>query len=406
MSKTWIIARHEFTITIRRLSYILLTLSFPMLSVMGIVIYGGVYLLGGEVSPDEKHSIGYVDNTGMFVDYSEMGGMVLIAYNTSGEAKSELLTGNISEFYVIPQDYMENGRVSRYTTKREIELPANTIAVIEDFLIANLLSDKVTDEYIARVASPLNTVNFRLDSETGEVLPRESLFMVLGMPYIFAIMFVMSLLVTSGFLIQGVSEEKENRLMEILLSSVSARQLLTGKVIGLGAAGLLQIMLWFISALVLAAVASVYIAPLADLTIPVGLVVFGIIYFVLGYLLFGILLAAVGAMGTTVRESSQLTTIISLPAVLPIILIGLFMSNPDHIVFTILTLFPITAPVMVVMRLSVGTIPIWELGISVFIMGASVLAVMWLAGKAFRTFILMYGKHPGFREVLRCLRQG
>jgi len=406
MSKTWIIARHEFTITIRRLSYILLTLSFPLLSVMGIVIYGGVYLLGGEISPDEKRNIGYVDNTGMFVDYTEMGGMVLIAYNTSGEAKSELLIGNISEFYVIPQDYMENGRVSRYTTKREIELPASTIAVIEDFLIANLLSDKVTDEYIVRVASPLNTVNFRLDSETGEVLPRESLFRVLGMPYIFAIMFMMSLLVTSGFLIQGVSEEKENRLMEILLSSVSARQLLTGKVIGLGAAGLLQIMFWFISALVLAAVASVYIAPLADLTIPAGLVVFGIIYFVLGYLLFGILLAAVGAMGATVRESSQLTTIISLPAVLPIILIGLFMSNPDHIVFTILTLFPVTSPVMVVMRLSVGTIPIWELGLSVFIMGASVLAVMWLAGRAFRTFILMYGKRPGFREVWRCLRQG
>jgi ABC-type Na+ efflux pump permease subunit len=109
MSKTGIIARHEFMTAVRRLSYILLTISFPLLAILGIAIYGGIALWGGEVPSLLEQNIGYIDNTGLFNEYNTSQGAVFIAYNTSDEARDALLAGNISEYYYIPQDYLEGG---------------------------------------------------------------------------------------------------------------------------------------------------------------------------------------------------------------------------------------------------------------------------------------------------------
>lgn len=406
MKKTWIIARHEFTTTIRRISYILLTISFPLLALLGILIYLGVVHWGGEGAPPEELRIGYVDETGVFDKYTSPDGVVFILYDTKEEATEALLSDEVSEYFVIPENYLETGVIERYTTKRELELPG-TIALMEDFLLANLLaSEEVSDEVLERAQTPLLPISYRLDPETGEIIPQENPFIAFGMPYIFALLFMLSIFFTSGFLLQGVAEEKENRLIEILLSSVSARQLLSGKVMGLGAAGLMQIVIWLISAVVLAAIASATILPIGGLTIPIGLIVFGVIYFILGYLLFGILMAGLGSIGATARESSQWTTIVVLPAVIPIMLIGLFITNPGHVVFTILTLFPLTAPITAVMRLSIAPLPTWELLLSIAILIASILGAMWLASRVFRTFLLMYGKRPSLGELWRYIREG
>lgn len=406
MKKTWTIARHEFKATTRRISYILLTMSFPLLGLLGILIYVGVTQWGGEGPPPEDLKVGYVDNTGMFNEYTDPDGVIFILYDTSDEAREALFIEEISEYFIIPENYLEMGLIERYTTERELGLPGATMAQMEDFLLANLLSGEVSDEVMERAQAPLLLVSTRLDPETGEVIPAESELATFAMPYVFALLFMMSLFFTSGYLLQGVSEEKENRLIEILLSSVSARQLLSGKVIGLGAAGLMQIVVWLISAVALLAIASIFISLPEGLTIPIGLFIFGIIYFILGYLLFGILMATLGSIGSTARESSQWTGIIVLPAVLPLMLIGLFIINPDHVVFTIFTLFPLTAPVAAIMKLSIGALPIWELLLSIAILIASILGAMWLAARVFRTFLLMYGKHPSLREMRRYIREG
>ncbi|KPJ54606.1 MAG: hypothetical protein AMJ37_00300 [Dehalococcoidia bacterium DG_18] len=406
MKKTWIIVRHEFTTTIRRISYILLTISFPVLGIMGVLIYMGVTQWGGEGPPPEDLRIGYVDETSMFDEYTNPDGVVFILYGMNNEAQDALFSEEISEYFVIPKDYLETGLIDRYTTERELELPAKTMVLVGDFLIANLLSGEVSDEVLERAQTPLLPVSYRLDPETGEVIPPENPFAAFGMPYIFALLFMISLFSASGFLLQGVSEEKENRLIEILLSSVSARQLLSGKVIGLGAAGLMQIVIWLLAAVLLAAIASSFIAPLGELTIPIGLIVFGIVYFILGYLLFAIVMAGLGSIGSTARESSQWTMIVVMPAVIPLMLISLFITNPDHVVFTILTLFPPTAAITAVMRLSIGALPLWELLLSIAILTASILVAMWLAARVFRTFLLMYGKRPSFREIRRYIREG
>ena len=406
MKKTGIIARHEFITTIRRISYILLTLSFPVLGLLGMLVYMGVANWSGEGAPPEELKIGYVDNTGIFNDYTSPDGAVFIVYDTNDEAREALFTEELNEFFIIPEDYVETGLIARYTTERELEQPWETRKLTEDFLIANLLDGKVSGEVLLRVQSPMLSVSTRLDPETGEIIPAESELAAFAMPYVFALLFMMSLFFTSGYLLQGVSEEKENRLIEILLSSVSARQLLTGKVLGLGAAGLIQIVTWLMSSVVLLAIASLFFSLPEGLSIPIGLIIFGIIYFILGYLLFGILMATLGSIGSTARESSQWTGIFVMPAVAPLILIPLFIENPDHIIFTVFTLFPLTAPVAAIMKLSTGAMPVWELVLSIAILIASIIGAMWLASRVFRTFLLMYGKRPSLREVRRYIREG
>ena len=407
MKKTLIIARHEFTTTIRRISYILLTISFPLLALLGILIYQGVVHWGGDGAPPEDLKIGYVDDTGMFDKYTSPDGVVFTLYDIKEEATQALLAEEVNEYFVIPGNYLQTGLIERYTTKREMpgEWPA-TMGPMEDFLVANLLAEEVSDEVMERAQTPLIPMSYKLDPETGEVIPPENPFAAFGMPIIFALLFMISIFLTSGFLLQGVGEEKENRLIEILLSSVSARQLLTGKVIGLGAAGLMQIAVWLLCALGLAALASSTIVSLSGLTIPISLVVFGIIYFILGYLLFGILMTTLGSIGSTARESSQWTTIIVMPAIIPVWLYSLFIINPDHIVFTILILFPLTAPVTAVMKLSIASLPTWELLLSIAILIASIIGAMWLASRVLRTFLLMYGKRPSFKEIRRYIREG
>lgn len=406
MNKTWIIARHEFSTTVKRVSYVLLTVSFPLLALIGLFVYQGVVLLAGDETPAEDIKIGYVDQTGIFNRYTDPDGAVLISYDGEDDTQGALLAGDIDEYFIIPEDYLETGQVWRFTTRRELEVPRDIMGLIEDFLVANLLSGEVSDEVMERVKSPLIPFSFGVDPETGDILPPLDIFIAFGLPYIFSILFMISLFATSGFLLQGVSEEKENRLMEILLSSVSARQLLTGKIIGLGAAGLLQITVWFIAGIIFATLASAWIAPLANLTIPADLIILGIIYFILGYLLYGIILAAVGSIGASVRESSQMTSLLVAPAILPVLLIGMFVENPGHVVFTVFTLLPITSPIATVMKLSIGELPIWELVVSIILLGISILVAMWMASRIFRTTLLMYGKRPSFNEIWRYIREG
>ncbi len=405
MNKIWIIGRHEFLTAVKRWSYIILTLGLPLLALFGTLFYHGISNWAGEKPPAEKVKIGYVDNIGIFDEYTNRSAVTLIPYTTDSEAKQALLSANISEYFVIPASYLKTGVINRYTTKREIQAPDSTV-FIQNFLVSNLVGSNVSKDVLARVQNPLTLNSTRLDTTTGKAIPAGDELAGFIMPYAFGMLFMMALFLSSGYLLQGVAEEKENRLIEILLSSVSARQLLIGKVMGLGAAGLLQIIVWLITIVVFVLVAATNIVPLAGLHVSVGLILLSIVYFILGYLLMGIIWAAIGSIGATARETSQWTAIVVLPAVMPVALVGLFVTNPNHVIFTILTLFPITAPIMAVMKLSTGTLPLWQLILSIIIMIISIVAAMWLASRIFHTFLLMYGKRPSIKEVWRYIREG
>ena len=404
MHKIWIIGRHEFLTAVKRWSYIILTLGLPLLALFGMLAYYGISNWAGEKPAAEKTKIGYVDNVGIFNEYTNTSAVNFILYNSDDAARQALFKANVSEYFVIPASYLKTGVINRYTTKREIQAPDSTV-FIQNFLVSNLVGSNVSNDVLARVQNPLILNSTRLDTTTGKAIPAGDELAGFIMPYAFGMLFMMSLFLSSGYLLQGVAEEKENRLIEILLSSVSARQLLIGKVIGLGAAGLLQIIVWLITMVIFVVVAASSIVSLSGLHVSAGLILLSIVYFILGYILLGIIWAAIGSISSTARESSQWTAITILPSVLPLVLLGLFITNPNHVVFTILTFFPLTAPLMAVMKLSIGALPLWQLILSIITMIISIVVAMWLASRVFRTFLLMYGKRPSLKEIWRYIRE-
>ena len=403
MKKTLIIFKHEFIHTVKRKSFILITIAVPMLLILALLIYNGIQRWSQPSEPEEI-TIGYVDQTGIFDDYHSQGDITFDEYDTEAGAKSALLASNIDSYVIIPSNYLDTGLILRFTMARELELPTSTIHSVEGFLLDNLLAETVSEQNLARAKAPMISSSIRLDS-SGEIATGQDPVMAFVLPYIFAFLFMFSIFFTSGYLLQSVSEEKENRVIEILLSSVSSGQLLVGKVLGLGVAGLLQIAIWLGSIAAAAKFASVSIPLFSEVSIPAGVLILGILYFILGYLFLATIFAAIGSIVRTSREGQSWSGIITTPAaVLPMALMYLIITNPTHVVSRILTLFPLPAPTTSMIRISGGTLPAWETATSLLILLCSVALLMWLASKIFRTYLLMYGKRPSLKEIFRSIR--
>ena len=402
MNKTGLIAKHEFLVNIKRKAFLILTLAFPVLALL--VILAGQVVAGLAKPSAEIETIGYVDETGSFGINTAPGKIKLVGYESQDNALKALLDKEIKEYFVIPQDYISNGIIQRYTLSRELEPGGDAITVVRDFLLSNLLEGKASPEVIARVQSPLNMVNTLL-TDTGEVASNQGGFAGFIIPYIFSMLLLMSIFFSSGYLLQGLGDEKENRVMEILLSSISSRQLLAGKVIGLGAAGLAQVVVWLISAQFLVKIASsTWGNIIGNLQVPVDFLALGIIYFILGYLLFAVLMAGVGAISPTARDGQSISTLFTLAGIAPLWFMAFIIENPDHLLSQILTIFPITAPVTVMIRLGITQIPMWEIAVSIGVMVLAIIGCFTMAAKLFRTYLLMYGKRPGIREIVHSFR--
>lgn len=403
MNKTLIILRHEFRKVVRSRSFILLTLALPLIVILGFGIYKGVQELYHPGAPEEI-KIGYVDQTGMFDEYTSQPGAQFILYDGEEKAKEALLDKEIKEYFVIPSDYLSSGMITRYTMAREAQPAEKTKGQIQNFLVSNLLADKVSPEIMQRVENPVLISSIRLD-EKGEIAPGQSTFSSYFLPFVFAIVFMMSIFFSSGTLFQSVAEEKENRMIEIVLSSVSSKQLLVGKVLGLGAAGLLQVAVWIITIEIFAEVASGTIPALSDISIPASLIGWAVVYFILSYLLFAALYAGVGSIGSTAKEGQGWSVIFVLPSILPYYFSYFIISNPEGALSRALTFFPLTAPMTAMFRLPINGIVAWEIAVSLLILAGSVALTMWLAAKVFRVFLLMYGKPPALREIVRYIRE-
>jgi len=264
----------------------------------------------------------------------------------------------------------------------------------------------VPQETIDLVEAPLRLMTTRL-TETGAVATEQGGFGNLLVPGIFSLLLALSLNFFASYMVQGLGEEKESRLIEVLLSSVTTRQLLVGKVLGLGVAGLVQVVVWLVSApLLLNLASSTFGGFFSTIQIPGNFIFLGIIYFVLGYLLFAALSAGVGAISPNAREGQQLSLIYSMFAIVPLWFSSLLMLFPKSPIWTVLTIFPVTAPVEAMLRLGVSDIPAWELATSIVVLVLSIIGVLFLSIKVFRIYLLMYGKRPGWGEIIRNIRAG
>jgi len=405
VNKTLLIFKHEFLHTIKRTGFIIMTLIVPILALLAI---GIPQLISASAEPPtlETTTIGYVDEVGGFDQYTTQGNIELVRFNTQDDATAALINDDVSEYFVIPSDYTSTGVINRYTLEKEVETPPATKTAIKNFLTSNLLTGKVPPDTINLIEAPLNLVVTRL-TETGAVATEQGGYGNLIIPGIFSLLLAFSLMFSSSHLVQGLGDEKESRLIEVLLSSVSSRQLLVGKVLGLGAAGLVQVVIWLASApLLLRLASSSFGGFISTIQIPANFLILGIVYFILGYLLFAALSAGIGAISPNAREGQQLSMIYSLLAFVPLWFSSLLFIFPNSPIWVVLTIFPVTAPVAVMLRLGVSDIAAWELAVSIAVMVLSIIGILFLSIRAFRIYLLMYGKRPNLGEIIHNLRSG
>jgi len=403
LNKVILLFKHEFIQAIKKPGYIILTLAIPVLALITI---GVVQLFSSLFEPaaDELTRVGYVDQVGIFNEYTDLGFIQFIPFVTEDDAIASLLENKINEFILIPPDYYTTVSVQRYTMSREFETPVGKRYAIDNFLTRNILKDKVPPEVIENVLSPLNISVIRL-AENGLMADSQNNIGNIIIPGIYAFLLSMALLFGNNSLISGLGEEKESRLIEVLTSSVSVSQMLIGKVLALGAAGLLQVLLWLVSGPLILDLASLTFGGLlANIQIPPNFIFFGVIYFVLGYLLFAVLAVMIGGIVSTAADGHNLSMFYIMAGYIPLWTFGAFISFPEHPIWIMLTIFPITAPTQTMLRLGVSDIPTWQLTASLGVLILSIAIGQFLSVKIFRTFMLMYGKRPRVREIFKALR--
>src|SRR6185369_13272795 len=216
----------------------------------------------------------------------------------------------------------------------------------------------------------------------------------------------MTVLLYGISVMRGVIEEKQSRIVEVLVSSVKPNQMMLGKVIGIGLVGLTQISVWALSALLLTTVGvSTFAARgLTMPNIPVSLLIYFVVYFVLGYFLFATLYALVGSTVSSEEEAQQAQIPVTMLLVVPMMIFNMIIANPTSTASIGLSMVPFFAPTLMMMRIAVVNPPLWQILLSMLIMLATILGCVWVAARIYRVGILMYGKRPSIAELGRWLR--
>jgi len=205
-------------------------------------------------------------------------------------------------------------------------------------------------------------------------------------------------------LLRSVADEKETRVIEIVLSSVTPTELLAGKVIGLGALGLTQVGVWLASSFLLSGGLGAIVAGAVLILNPANFLL-AVVYFLLGYLLFSVIMATAGALGSNPRESQQIAGIFSMTASIPWFFAGFLFANPNAPFARALSFFPLTAPTTMMLRLPLADVPWIDIVISLAVLLVSIPIMLWAGARIFRVGLLMYGKRPSVKEIFGALRK-
>ena len=403
MNKTLLIFRHEFRHALKRKGFIIMTLIVPVLALLAIGLF---QLVSAIIEPAEVETttIGYVDEVGGFSQYTAQGHIELVRYDTQDEATKALINGDVSEYFIISPDYTSTGVIDHYTLEKQPETPAPTVDAIKRFLTSNLLAGKVPQDTVNLIEAPLNMVVTRLTA-TGEVATEQGGWGNVIVPGIFSFLLAFSVLFSASYMLSGLVGEKENRLIEVLLSSVSTRQLITGKVLGLGAAGLIQVAVWLVSFPLLLNLASSTFGGFFDaIQLPGNFIILGLVYFILGYLFFVVVSAGIGAISTNTQEGQQLLMTLTMPVFIPFWFGSFLFIFPNNPIWVVLSLFPVTAPVTTMLRLGVSDVPVWQVVVSIVVLALSIIGALLVVIRVFRIYLLMYGKRPSWGEIIRNLR--
>lgn len=405
------VARWEFVEKVKSKAFIISLVLMPIIMV-GMVLVQGLLVS----KPDDKATaVGIIDETGQMFQplsmkldekYKLPGGRPnyvlrnLKEEGTPDEQKAkaiDLITKKqIDGYFYIPPTIYDSGKVEyRSENVSNIRILERFPRTIEEVIVAHRLESHGLDTaQIRKLMASVDVKSIKV-SEKGE---KESGFLeTFASAYIMLLMLMFLVLTSGQLLIRSVVEEKSNRVIEVLLSSCSARDLMVGKILGLSGLGLLQILVWGMIGLGIVLRSGVNIFELEPLLLSA-------LYVICGYLLFSAIFVAAGSPVTTEQEAQQITSYVSILLVFPIVMMIPAMQNPDSSLIRILSFVPPLTPALMVLRVSIQIPPTWEILATLGLLIASTVFMMWVAGKIFRTAILVYGKRPSIAELIRWIR--
>jgi ABC-2 type transport system permease protein len=409
--KFLIIAKWEFLEKIRSKAFLVSLVLFPVI----MVTFGVLPGLLATKADDKTISVGVLDESGRVLSplcqklderyrlpNGEPNYKVRDLADVSGDerfrsaANALVSAGEIEGYFVIPPSILDSGLVEyRAENVGNIRLIERFTRTLEEVITERrLLAKGFAADLIRKLNASVEIRSFKVSEGGAE---RESGFLETFFGAYIFIMMLMFMVLTSGqLLIRSVVEEKSNRVIEVLLSSCSPRDLMVGKILGLSGLGLFQISIW---GLIAAGLALRFDAGFI-VTENLGLM---LVYFVLGYLLYAGIFVAAGAPVTTEQEAQQITSYISLLLVFPTVLALPAMQNPDSTLIHVLSFIPLVTPAFMLLRISIQMPPAWEVWSTIGLLLVSIVVSMWMAGKIFRTAILAYGKRLTIAELIRLL---
>ncbi len=405
MSKAWIVAKHEFLVTIRRVWFVISTFVFPLL----FLAIGGVLMLVMRHTIEQQEArvsglpLGVVSEWKDLDEAKDPDSFRILRFKSENEATAALREGRIATYVVVPENYVATGRVTVKTANKPTLLTSGkglTPPALGAWLVEVALA-RVDEHRRARARDPFQAQTVYLDrtgAPSGEDAQGALKRSITG--YSFFFLLFLSIFTASGYLLNGMADEKENRVMEIVLSSITPGELMLGKLVGLGAAGLLQLAIWISMGVVgvLAMAVQILLDPLAF--------VYCLVFFLLGYLLFGSLMLGFGALGTNFRESQQMASFWTFIGISPMFVHMAIVEDPHGLVARIFSYIPFTAAVTMTFRYVTDPkgMPWYEVPAVMIVLLASTALALRLSAKLYRVGLLLYGKRPGLREIWRWLR--
>jgi ABC-2 type transport system permease protein len=399
VNKTWKVLRYELISTLSRRSFLVVAFILPLASSL---LFVGVAALNRS-SPETLTSVigtlpqqggvsqeaeGYVDLSGLVQTIPEtVPPGSLVAFADEAAARQALAQEQISAFYIIPADYLQRGELIYIRPDFNPLSAFDQAGLMRWVLRVNLLGG---DWQLANQATnPLQLEVTLLDAGASDRDQNNPLTFFL--PYAVTLLYYVLILMSSSLLLNSVTKEKENRVLEILMSSASPRQLLTGKITGLGIASLIQAVIWVGTSFVILRLAGRSFDIPQAFQLPLSFLVWGVIFFVLGYAVYASLMASVGALAPNLREASQATFIVIIPMVIPLMMISIIINDPNGTLATILSLFPLTAPVTMMTRLAAINVPLWQTALSAILLGVTAVWIVRTVANMFRAQTLLSG---------------
>jgi len=423
--KIWLILRSEYWRRVRSTAFILATLLVPV----GFVLVAAAPALLGYLAEQSSHqTIAVVDETGQLADSLAAAGDEQISFERVDQPVDSVRAAVRAETYdgylLLPDSLLAGkGQPTYYSMQGggltdQIQIDDRVGRVVEQ---QRLRAANAASDVLAILDSKISVESRTLREEgTGE----DHTFAYTAIGYAMAFIIYFAVFIYGQYVMQGVIEEKSNRVVEIIVSSVRPFELLMGKVLGIGAMGLTQMVVW--SALVVGGLAGA--APLAALfldpsslgvspdassqalaeaaglsipPIPFDLIVWFILFFLGGFLLYAALFAAVGSAVEQQQDAQNLLLPVMTPLILPILFLAFVLQSPDATASVVLSFIPFFSPILMMLRAAITTVPLWEMVTSFSLLVATFVAMIWLAGRIYRVGILSYGTTPSFREIAR-----